>query len=229
MDILSLLFPKRCVGCKRIGAYICSLCFARIAFTSFDICLVCGKGAVDGLTHPVCKKPTSIDGAWASLVYVGIVKKLVYTFKYKPYVSDLRETLGELFYEGIIQKEGFAHLSLEQAVLVPIPLSRKKQKQRGYNQSRLLAEDLGKRLGLPVIDLLLRQKETAPQFGLKREERVSNIHDAFGLKSDNICYPTILLVDDLCTSGTTMNEAAKLLKKAKVVKNVYGLSLAHGL
>ncbi|HSA83620.1 MAG TPA: double zinc ribbon domain-containing protein, partial [Patescibacteria group bacterium] len=90
MSFLDFLFPKYCIGCKKMGSYLCSDCFVKISFAETGFCTICQKAAVGGLTHPICKRKLTIEGVFASLVYVGVVKKLVYQFKYKPYLTNLR-------------------------------------------------------------------------------------------------------------------------------------------
>ncbi len=192
------------------------------------VCAVCQKQAIGGVTHPVCRTRYGIDGVFSSLVYKGVVKKMVYTFKYPPYLTDLQTLMTDLFYEGIIQKEQFYCLLKTPSILVPIPLHTKKFRKRGYNQARLLADGLAKQFGMPVVDCLDRVKETKTQVGLTKEKRQENIKDAFALKGKNASnFPQVFLVDDVATSGATLREAAKVLKKAGVEK-VWGLTLAHG-
>jgi len=165
------------------------------------ICLVCNKGSIDGLTHPVCKSKYAIDGAFCAVAYKGIVKKLIYNFKYKPYLADLRNILVELFYESIIQQEIFQKAFKFSPILVPIPLSTKRLRKRGYNHSKLLAEGLSKSLNLKLVEALQRTKDTKSQFGLKlkdiatllgRADHTTVMHGvekiARSLKSDkNLC------------------------------------------
>lgn len=180
-----------------------------------------------------------IDGIYSSLVYSGIVKKLVYQFKYQPYLTDLKPVLIDLFYEGIIQHEELKD-ALQKSILVPIPLFAAKHRKRGYNQAEILAEGLAKRglapqgigqkTDLPVMNVLIRTKQTVSQFTLDREKRKINMQDAFALKKENkddIKDSSVLLVDDVVTSGATMIEAAKILKRAGA-KTVFGITLAHG-
>jgi competence protein ComFC len=231
MSILDFLFPKRCVCCKKFGSYLCPNCFSSLAFIDTMVCTHCQRQAIGGLTHPVCKTRYSIDGVFPSLVYKGVVKKLVYVFKYPPYLTDLQSQLVDLLYEGIIQKEQFTRLLDESVFFVPIPLHETKFRKRGYNQSQLLAEGLAKRFDSPVVDCLKREKHTKTQVGLSKEDRKENIANAFSLKTEisNLAknYQHILLVDDVVTSGATLREAAKVLKKAGF-KNVWGVTLAHG-
>ena len=227
MSLLDFIFPKYCINCRKIGSYICDNCFSYISFNEISTCVVCQKPALGGLTHPRCKKRSTIDGVISSLVYKGVVKKMVYQFKYKPHVSDLQRTLDTLFYEGLIQKELFQTMVTGQVALVPIPLHKKRFRSRGYNQSLLLAEGLSKLCGIRVMDCMHRIKNTTTQIRLSQEERKENISGAFAVK--NLWHPVrnVILIDDIVTSGATLAEAAKVLKKAGVEK-VWGATLAHG-
>lgn len=230
MSLLDFIFPKRCVNCRKFGSYICADCFTFISFNETGTCIVCQRPAIGGITHPVCKGKYSPDGVFSSLVYKGVVKKLVYRFKYNPNLTDLKETLTDLFYEGIIQKEELHKVLDKDSVFVPIPLYKSKMRKRGYNQAQILAKGLGKRLNIPVVDCLERIKNTKTQVGLKKEEREENIKGAFRLKIKELrlkSFNHIFLVDDVVTSGATLKEAAKVLKKAGVTK-VFGITLAHG-
>ncbi len=191
------------------------------------ICLVCNKGSFDGLTHPGCRGRYTIDGAFSAIAYKGIVKKLIYNFKYKPYLSDLKNSLVELFYESIIQQEIFQNVCKITPVLVPIPLHAKRLRERGYNHAKLLAEGLSGKLNLQVINALRRTKDTKSQFGLKLKDRKKNINRAFTLNTKySILNTNVLLVDDILTTGSTLLEAARVLKRHRV-KKVWGLTLAR--
>ncbi len=230
MGILDVLFPKKCIGCRKVEDYVCPNCFVKISLDVKLLCLVCGENSLNGLTHPGCISKFAIDGAFCGIVYQGIVKKLLYQFKYPPYISQLGETLSELLYESLIQQQSFMHAIQHAAIFVPIPLSSKKRRSRGYNQSRIIADSLSKKLDIPVIDCLIRQKETIPQYGLKREERRENMKGAFGLEKNyeakSKSYGVVFLVDDILTSGATLLEAAKVLKR-NGCKRVYGICLAR--
>lgn len=191
------------------------------------ICLICGKAAIDGLTHPRCQGRYTIDGCFAIVQYRGIIKKLMYTYKYKPYLSDLHTFLVDLFYEGMIQDE-LLYKKLKNAVLTPIPLHPSRLRSRGYDQVGLLTNEIGKRTNLSVARILKRIRKTELQFGLKREDRIANIKGAFAVSNGkNDKGKTVLLVDDIVTSGTTLAEAARVLKKGGY-REVYGLAFAHG-
>lgn len=232
VGILDFLFPKYCVNCRKIGDYICSNCFSFLSFDVEIICLVCNKGSIDGLTHPGCKSKYAIDGAFCGVAYKGIVKKLIYNFKYKPYLADLKKSLVELFYESIIQQEIFQKTygspPAGGAILVPIPLHSKRLRQRGYNHAKLLADGLSQSLNLKLLEALQRTKETKSQFGLTLKERKENIKNAFTVRPNILIsqYPNIFLVDDILTTGSTLLEAARILKK-NGARRVWGLTLAR--
>lgn len=231
MNLLDFLFPKRCINCKKIGEYLCPSCFSYISFNENSICLVCNRPSFDGKTHPGCKNKYSIDGSFSALEYKKTVKKLIYQFKYKPYLSDLKSVLVDLFYESLIQDYNFYNIynhKKNYTVLTPIPLHPSRLKERGYNHAEILAKELGKRFNLSVLNLLQRTRKTKSQFGLKRDERKENLTDAFSMVPNILIsqYLNIFLVDDILTTGSTLLEAAKVLKK-NGAKEVWGITLAR--
>lgn len=230
MGLLDVLFPKRCIRCKKVGDYICSDCFARISFDTRLICLVCGKNAIDGLTHPKCQGKYTIDGAFCGVVYKDIVRKLLYQFKYQPYLTDLQPILTDLLYESLIQQQSCMRALESKPILVPIPLSMKRLRQRGYNQAELYAKGLVQKFDLEIEHLLVRSKETRPQFGLSKEDRAENMKDAFEInakiKAQQTKGRSVFLIDDILTTGSTLYEAAKVLKKNEF-GNVWGIAFAR--
>lgn len=192
------------------------------------VCTVYNRWSIDGKTHPGCFGTYTLDGTFAALAYKGIVPKLIYQIKYQPYLTDLLPAVGDLCFEALIQQELFVAVLSQNPILVPIPLSPKRLRKRGYNKEELLAAELGKRFGLAVLPLLKRVKETTPQYGLKREERLENIKGAFEINLKHTMkngQSYVLLVDDVLTTGSTMLEAAKVLKKHGF-RRVWGLALA---
>jgi ComF family protein len=228
VDLLTIFFPKKCINCKKFGDYLCPNCFVLLDFDVALICGICGKHAVSGLTHPKCMGRNSIDGIFASLVYRGLTKKLVYQFKFAPYLHTLSSLLVDLLYEGLIQQESFIKNSTKDFLFVPIPLHPGRQRERGYNQALILSQGLSKKLGVETRELLSKTKATSSQVGKTGVERRQNIKGIFTLVDEIPQDTTIFLVDDVVTSGATLNEAAGVLKRAGA-KAVYGIALAHGL
>lgn len=189
---------------------------------------MCGKQAIYGFTHTNCRREYIIDGIFASIVYNKTARKLLYVFKYRPYVFALDKLLGKIFYEGIIQQEGMIKACSYNPTIVPIPLHSSRFGKRGYDHAKLLADCLSKKLSLPQKNLLLRTKNTISQYGLGKSERGENIKGAFAPHFQSTSVPiAVFLIDDIVTSGSTFLEAARVLKK-QGVKKVWGLALAKG-
>lgn len=227
MSLLDLIYPKYCVYCRKLGSYLCPNCFIRLSFDVKKMCLSCNRASFDGLTHPRCLKKYTIDGSFSAISYGAVAKKLLYQFKYKPYLSDLTKFLITLMEESIIQNEEFHKVLSRDPIIAFVPLHGSKLKERGYNQVELLAEGLGKKLALQVQNVLVRTRQTKPQFGLKKKEREDNVSDAFAIrdKGQEIRDKTIFLVDDVLTTGSTLLECANILKRGGA-KQVFGVTLA---
>lgn len=234
MTLLDIFFPKRCVGCGKIGQYFCISCRAKIKPIAANeaICPVCEKLAVDGITHPRCKTRYSLDGLTSFFHYDGSVRKAVKSIKYR-FVYDLAEEFISLVPSKIYLPSTFNSL---QSILVPIPLHPSRLRERGFNQAEKLGSLWAAQLHIPVrTDILKRVKKTEPQVSLKREERLKNMENVFAINpstiySDRIgVYPlpsTIFLFDDVFTTGATMRSAANVLKR-NGAKFVWAVTMAR--
>lgn len=189
---------------------------------------MCEGGSLGGLTHPRCQRPWGLDGLTSIFAYKGVVEKAIKKLKYK-FVTDLASDLVELFSSFCGEDEAFSDFCrLAGVVLVPIPLHLQRLRWRGFNQSELLGEMVAKNLGIDFIpDLLLRVKNTKPQVELDKKGRQKNIRNAFRVnlkfKIENF---KIILFDDVWTSGATLREAGKVLKR-NGAKKVWGLTIAR--
>ncbi len=236
MEIIKdFLFPRTCINCNKFGRYICPSCFKKIVFLENQFCPICDKPAIDGQTHPVCDHKHHLDGLISILEYhQPLAKKLIEKIKYQ-FVSDLINEVGYLMFKFLAKQKylTFESFLKEKPIIVPVPLHRKRQAWRGFNQSILIGKFLAKNLNLACIeDLLLRVKNTTPQVELKGKARRKNIENAFQI--NKLFLPVIskrklkkiLLVDDVWTTGSTLKECTKVLKR-NGIKKIWALSLAR--
>lgn len=228
---LNLLFPPFCLNCQREGNYLCQDCFTLINISENLYCPFCyrPKIVLDGKTCSRCqKKGKRLKGLISAAPYQNfIIKKVISQFKYEPYIKALAKTLAFLIVHHLqlIEKE---YSFPQAAILIPIPLTKKKLKQRGFNQAQELGKELSTFLKIPLLcDILLKIKETLPQVDLSGKEREENIKGAFWCQeSDKVKGKIILLVDDVFTTGSTMEECARILKEAGA-KEVWGIVVAR--
>lgn len=230
MALLDLLFPRKCVGCGRTGGYFCSQCLNYLSLESNRICPVCEKPSIGGLTHPRCHTLTALDGLTSVFSYRGIIKTAITKLKYK-FVSDLASDLVEAFLSFCGENKVFSQFCQQQGVsLVPIPLHPTRLRWRGFNQAELLGRMIAGNLGIDFRpDLLRRVKNTTPQIKLSEKQRRLNIRDAFSISPNSkfmIHNSNLILFDDVWTSGATLREATKVLKRSGV-KTVWGLTVAR--
>lgn len=162
------------------------------------------------------------------MVYQGIVKRLVYQLKYAPYLKQAGETIGELMNEGLAQNEGFFNFASKyNPMVVPIPLHKARERKRGYNHAEIIALYVAQYFKLKIdTKVLVRIKNTKPQFKLNKRERHENIENAFSIPRNAEISNAIILVDDITTSFSTLKEAAKILKRAGARK-VLGVTFAR--
>lgn len=225
MFILDLLFPKFCLGCGYVGSYLCRSCFEKLKPSEQDVCLYCKKPSLFGLTHVNCINKLNVDGLITIYQYNPILKKIIKNIKYR-----LATQVWEDFYKTIapevISKLGFYKNLSRNLVIQPIPLSKIKYNERGFNQAKFISEYFQKFLHFPIIDLLIKKEETLSQAQMKNKRaRYLNTKGTF--LGERCVHPYVILVDDVVTSGSTVKEAAKILKRFGA-KKVYVLALAKG-
>lgn len=222
MGLLDLLYPKKCLSCGKGGNYLCSACRELAAWHNEAKCLVCGKRAIGGYTHPACLGKWGLDRAILLAHYRGPIRKLVQGLKYKRLTSET-DLLVELVLSRLEKDD------LKGFVVVAVPLHFSRELGRGFNQSELLAKGLSGRLGLVYEgDILYRPSKTSPQVELSKQERLDNVRGAFKImRPGSVKNSKILLVDDVITTGATVKECAKVLKRSGATE-VWALALAHG-
>ena len=230
--VLDILFPKRCIGCKREGKYICDKCELFISENSL-ICPVCGNPSFTGETHPDCRKKHTLDGLVGIWDYDGIIKDITQDIKYKGMFDSVNECIDKAF--SVILEDPtkrfnpfLSFLVLENTYIAYTPMFRKKEKRRGFNQSRIIAKKMANVSNKKLISLIEKIINTESQTKLEREERFKNIKNSFAVTKPGLVKPNFVLVDDIFTTGATMRECCKTLKKSGVEK-VWGFVLARNV
>ncbi len=210
--LLDLLFPKICISCQKEGTYLCSDCFGILEVSS--------------LHTPYNTK--YLDDLYFPLPYQNpILKKLIQNFKYPPFIKELSQPLSSLIiaHLQLIEKppEFFQDFSI-----LPIPQSKKRLKWRGFNQAEELAKELASFFKIGILNNVIEKiKETESQVNLTEKERKENLKGAFSLKKPELIkHKKIILVDDVYTTGATMEEVAKILKE-NGAKEVIGIVIAR--
>lgn len=230
MFLKELLFPKFCLGCGLPGTYICPRCQRDFQNVKPFRCLYCNNTSLYGLTHSSCTKKLYIDGTISIFRYNNIMKKVIKNIKYR-LATDVWNEFIKTVNPLAIEPLGFYKKLSGKIYIQPVPLSINKIRDRGFNQALLISKFFQKFLDIPISDFLLRIKDTLPQAEIKtKRDRYNNVRGAFKIKNKHslsINGSKVILVDDVITTGSTVKEPAKILKKAGALK-VYVLTLAKG-
>ncbi len=224
MSILDFVFPKTCLGCGKEGKYICSNCIAKVPVLK-SVCPYCEKPSIDGLTHVKCQREYGLDGLTSIWDYEGVIRKAILALKFK-YSTEVGKELSVVFL-NVLQTTN--HALPATVSLAPIPLHWNRENVRGFNQSEEVGKLVAKEMGWGFApDLLIKKKQTTSQVQLSVEDRKKNLTGVFAVSSNIVVsqYPSIVLFDDVFTTGSTLKEAAKVLKRARV-KKVWGLTIAR--
>jgi ComF family protein len=221
---LDLLFPRWCIGCGREGDYICDACRRDLSVLIPPVCPACGRPQSRGSVCRECREmPMLIDGIRSPFVFDGVIRRAIHELKYRN-LRGLAPLMAGLLYDYLVENP------LPADVLVPVPIHRKRQRDRGYNQSALLAKELSRRSRLPmIVNGLVRHRYAVPQAqsaGLN--ERQKNVAGAFTCPYERFQGKRVLLIDDVATSGATLNACAETLK-ATGAAQVWGLVMAREL
>jgi len=219
---VDLLFPPRCAVCGSSDSFLCPRCQGSLPAAEPPRCSVCWQPAD---REEVCSKCArsrpAFDGLRSPFVFQGGVRELVHGLKYQ-HQSVLAESMAELLFHFL---EGSPR---PVDVVVPVPLFPRRQRVRGYNQSGLLAAALARRMELPVDGRsLVRLRSTASQAETQNvEERRVNVRDAFGCHDRQLAGRRVLLIDDVSTTGATLDACAQALRRAGAT-SVWALTFAH--
>jgi ComF family protein len=215
-------FPRRCVGCGKGGDFLCPRCLGRLPKLVPPLCPKCGRPQASAIICAICRKrQTELDGIRSPFRFDEAIRKAIHELKYRN-LKAIAPCLAGLLadYLGANPLPGEA--------LICVPLHPRRLRERGYNQSGLLVRELGKRVDLPVIeDCLIRVNQAQPQVrAVDVEERRRNVADAFVCRDEKVSGKQIILIDDVCTSGATLESCAVALKN-RGATSVWGLTLAR--
>ena len=223
--LLDLVFPKKCLVCNQFDIWLCKSCQSQIIFETPQICIVCKQPSVNGQTHPNCQTRNVLDGMLAAGKFHQL-QNIIHSFKYE-LVSEVSIQLSKIMINFIETNQLKDYL--KSFTFIPVPLHRTRLRYRGFNQSELLAKYISEKLNTQLLlNVLKRNRNTSPQILLDKSHRKNNIQNAFVCPAPgSVKNLNILLIDDITTTGSTLNECAKVLKQAGAQK-VWGLVLAHG-
>lgn len=211
--ILELVLPPACAGCGSLGAILCRRCLAALV------------PAHDPAAAFLAADPSTLGGAGVELTVAafrhdGVARRALQRLKYggAARLAQPLVTAALPAFDRLLAISG-------PATLVPVPVHPRRARERGYNQAALLARAIGRARGLPVCELLARPRATARQHGLDRSARLANLRAAFALNAPR-SPPRVVVVDDILTTGATMEACASVLR-AGGARLVYGFALAR--
>lgn len=222
--VLDLVLPPRCVGCGRVGVWLCEWCTQQLALSDRPICPRCGDGWMGEGLCPRCKvAPLHLAPVRSAFLFEGVVRDAIHALKYQG-----AQSVAPLL--APYMAEAWHRFAFATDVLMPVPLYWERERMRGYNQSVLLGRALAAEIDHPLVEnVLLRIRPTQAQVGLKREARWRNVQGAF------MCYDEcdltglhITLVDDVVTTGATL-EACAVALLSRGAKEVNAITLAHAV
>ena len=231
--LVNLIYPLYCQTCRlklepTNTRYLCKSCWNKISKNQPPFCIKCGKVlpgsvAAEHLCEDCSKKSYVFTRAWSTGLYRGILKKCIHLLKYNKKVF-MAAPLGKLMIEFMEHHLNIGNIDL----IVPVPLHPVRLREREFNQSALLAEQISRKFDIPLSsNNLVRIRPTRSQTGLSGEERRQNTRAAFGIKNSSLFLEKqVLLVDDVFTTGSTVNECSNTLLQAGI-DSIYVLTLAR--
>lgn len=225
--ILDLIYPHTCPLCGKVTTeQVCGICRSRLEYIEEPRCMRCGK-PLRQQEREYCsdceRHAHAFERGYSLWLHTGSVQNSIYQFKYHN-----RRIYGEFYVREMLQRYRDSIRRWNITTIIPIPLSKKRRRARGYNQAEILAKGLGKNLNIPVdCKNLIRVKDTRPQKQMDVRGRKKNLSHAFRWRGKEKIRGNVLLVDDIYTTGSTIDSAAAELKKAGA-REVYFLTISIG-
>jgi len=226
---VDIIYPYTCPLCGKvteIEKVLCNTCETQLKYIEEPICKKCGKQLENDEQEYCgdCKRRGHVfDSGIGIFAYDDNVRRSIYDFKY----NDMK--IYGKFYGIKMAARARGYIEhWKPDVIAPVPVSKKKYRKRGYNQAELIARELAKNCNVPMdARLLYRVKDTKPQKEISKDLRRKNLEKAFLISQNVVKYKKVVLVDDIYTTGSTIDECAKALKAAGV-ENVFFISLSIG-
>lgn len=208
--VLDLIFPPTCFGCGISGSHFCGSCLRKCLKARHFYCVMCDKPSKMGETHTQCLHPHAPLSIFRAYEYKGLVRTCIMRSKYRAKLFASLKVISE----EAAALAGKYRIEYKGYVVVPIPLSAKRARERGFNQAHLIAHTVAKTFSLICQEsMLVRNKETKAQHKKTRQDRFENLKNAF-VDSGKTDGAKIVLVDDIYTTGATLLEAARTLYQA---------------
>ncbi len=214
--LLDLLYPPRCPVCDQIvkmgEGRICKSCKSRLQVLQEPLCRKCGKPLADetGEYCTDCLHHRHNFDEGIALYEYHTVRDAIYRFKYLG-----RQEYKIYFGEEMARELGAKIKGWKPDALIPVPIHTSRRRERGYNQAELLAKELGRHLSIPVYsDYVVRTRQTAPQKALNAAQRQNNLKKAFKIARNDVKLKTIIIIDDIYTTGCTIDEIAEVCRRA---------------
>lgn len=232
-ELLDLIYPKICFNCgQRISidyeGYVCADCLKTIRKIDPPFCVSCGRSVSYGIANSKCAECLGqsyyFSKGFTVCLYEGLIKECIHSFKYNS-CEYLGSTLCSLMADFAVKYIDIKKID----VITAVPLHWLRLRDRGFNQSAVLAKGLSRRTGILFSDKgLLRIKSAQPQVDLPRQKRFNNVKNIFKVKDKNLFNgKTVLIIDDVFTTGATLNECSKIVMESGA-KDVWVFSLARG-
>ncbi len=233
--LLDLLFPRFCLGCEILlsdnnESRVCTACLAGIKTKNDFACAFCNSPVAAGMTCPFCRADHFLDRLFVATSYDNpLAEKIIKTMKYR-FVGSLAGDIAGFMAKYLERRfsSGF-NVDRGSTVIVPVPLHRRRLNWRGFNQAEVIGSGIGSRLGINFQDILGRKRNHAPQAQISdRRLRIANATGIFKcMRPEPVQGKTVLLVDDVATTGSTLDDCARALKGAGA-KEVIGFVFAKG-
>lgn len=229
-DLAGILYPRRCPVCQDVvedrGEKVCCICRTRLPYIRANFCQKCGKPLLleeQEYCGDCMRKKHRFERGRAPFVYDRVMRESIAGYKYGG-----RREYAAFYAEEILSRCAKDMQKWRGEAFVPIPLHPSRRRKRGFNQAELLARELTRRCGIPTdAGILVRVRKTHVQKELNDQERLTNLKDAFSVRKGRVPYQNIILVDDIYTTGSTVDAAAKTLKE-NGVRNVYFVCICVG-